>query len=290
MRSFNYLVRFRDENGDIRYGEAGSLDGSTTSHTKENLVGRTVPIFTGTDLWGPAFTLTTEHRTIHEVLCPLEKTPIFQCVGLNYKQHAAEANMAYGEYPTIFTKPPDALAGPYEDIPIPKACLEMDYEAELCVVLAKDIKDWSPAVSGLESVVLGYASGNDVSSRWWQAPARSNSQHGTAKSFDKFAPIGPVLASPRVVPDPKKLRMTCRVNGEERQSTLIDDQIFDIAAVLEHLSRGTTLRHGTVVMTGTPSGVAAFRNPPAWLKDGDVVTVRVEGIGEITNKMVFETK
>lgn len=93
-----------------------------------------------------------------------------------------------------------------------------------------------------------------------------------------------------MVPDPKKLRMTCHVNGEERQSTLIDDQIFDIAAVLEHLSRGTTLRHGTVIMTGTPSGVAAFHKPPAWLKDGDVVTVQVEGVGVISNKMVFEKK
>lgn len=291
MDSFRYLVRFCDENGDIRYGEAGHSDGTPATHTKESLVGQNVPVFSGTDLWDPAFALTSEHRTICEVLCPLAHTPIFQCVGLNYKQHAAEANMAHGAYPTIFTKPPDALAGPYEDIPIPKACLEMDYEAELCVVLGRDIKDWT--LSGdadVSDIILGYLAGNDVSSRWWQAPARSNHQHGTAKSFDKFAPLGPVLASPRVIPDPKQLRMTCSVNREERQSTLIDDQIFDIAAVLQHLSRGMTLRRGTVIMTGTPSGVAAFRSPPAWLKDGDVVMVRVDGIGEISNRMVFESK
>lgn len=166
----------------------------------------------------------------------------------------------------------------------------MDYEAELCVVLGKDIKNWTLKSDDISTVILGYAASNDVSSRWWQAPSRSNGQHGTAKSFDKFAPVGPVLASTRVVPDPRKLRMTCRVNGEERQSTLIDDQIFDIAAVLEHLSRGMTLRRGTVIMTGTPSGVTAFHKPSAWLRDGDVVTVRVEGVGEICNRMAFEKK
>ena len=116
--------------------------------------------------------------------------------------------MPYGECPTIFTKPPDALAGPYEDIHIHPSCLRMDYEAELCVVLKWDIKNLG-ATDDVTNCILGYAAGNDVSSRWWQMPPRSNNQHGVAKSFDKFAPLGPVLASPRVVPDPKKLRMAC---------------------------------------------------------------------------------
>ncbi|KAM0414663.1 hypothetical protein ACHAPT_013489 [Fusarium lateritium] len=163
----------------------------------------------------------------------------------------------------------------------------MDYEAELCVVLKKDCKNLT-ASHDVSEFILGYTAGNDVSSRYWQVPERCGSQHGSAKSFDKFAPIGPVITSPQAIPDPKQLRMETFVNGEKRQSTKIDDLIFDIPRILQHLSRGTTLRKGTVIMTGTPSGVAAFMKPPAWLKDGDMVEVTIEKIGSIVNRMVFE--
>jgi len=136
--------------------------------------------------------------------------------------------------------------------------------------------------------ILGYTAGNDVSSRYWQMPERSGNQHGSAKSFDKFAPLGPTIASKSVIPDPKDLVMKCIVNGEVRQSTRTDDLIFDIPAIIRHLSRGSTLRKGTVIMTGTPSGVAAFIKPPAWLKDGDVVEVQIDKIGTTRNKIVFE--
>jgi 2-keto-4-pentenoate hydratase/2-oxohepta-3-ene-1,7-dioic acid hydratase in catechol pathway len=131
--------------------------------------------------------------------------------------------------------------------------------------------------------------GNDVSSRFWQLDKhRSGGQHGYAKAFDKFAPIGPVLCSTSQIPDPSKLRLRTVVNGVEKQNTGVDDLIFDISAIIRHMSRGMTLRAGTVIMTGTPSGVAAFEKPPGWLKDGDVVVVEVPGIGNICNKMVFE--
>lgn len=136
--------------------------------------------------------------------------------------------------------------------------------------------------------VLGYTAGNDVSSRYWQMPERSGNQHGPAKSFDKFAPIGPVIVSSKIVPDPYNLSIRSIVNGEVRQSARTDDLIYDIPAIIKHISRGTTLRKGTVVMTGTPSGVAAFMKPPAWLKDGDIVEVEIEKIGKIRNKIVFE--
>jgi 2-keto-4-pentenoate hydratase/2-oxohepta-3-ene-1,7-dioic acid hydratase in catechol pathway len=136
--------------------------------------------------------------------------------------------------------------------------------------------------------VLGYMAGNDISSRYWQMPERSGNQHGPAKSFDKFAPIGPVIASSKVVPNPHNLWIKSIVNGEIRQSARTDDFIYDIPAIIRHISRGTTLRKGTVVITGTPSGVAAFMKPPAWLKDGDVVEVEIEKIGKIRNMMVFE--
>jgi 2-keto-4-pentenoate hydratase/2-oxohepta-3-ene-1,7-dioic acid hydratase in catechol pathway len=127
-----------------------------------------------------------------------------------------------------------------------------------------------------------------VSSRFWQWPEQSGNQHGTAKSFDKFAPIGPVIISTAAVPDLAQLQMHCLVNGEKRQSTKLDDLIFDVPAILQHLSRGTTLRKGTVIMTGTPSGVAAFMKPPAWLKDGDIVEVIIDKIGATRNRLVFE--
>ncbi|RHZ52052.1 hypothetical protein CDV55_102432 [Aspergillus turcosus] len=283
MVLFSSIFRFRDEKGDIYFGEAGE----SSNHTLESLTGRSVRIFRGEHPWDDDFVLTEEQRTVAEVLCPLPRTPIFMCIGLNYKQHAEEANMKYGDYPIVFTKPPDALAGPFEDIPINPACEYMDYEAELCVVLGKDCKNLT-ADADFASYILGYTAGNDVSSRYWQMPERSGHQHGSAKSFDKFAPIGPVITSTSVIPDYRELQMECFVNGEKRQSTKLDDLIFDIPAILQHLSRGTTLRKGTVIMTGTPSGVGFLMKPQACLKDGDVVEVRIDKIGSMRNRICFE--
>jgi 2-keto-4-pentenoate hydratase/2-oxohepta-3-ene-1,7-dioic acid hydratase in catechol pathway len=136
--------------------------------------------------------------------------------------------------------------------------------------------------------VLGYSVGNDVSSRYWQDKTRSSGQHGYAKAMDGFAPLGPVIASTRVIQNPSKLQLTTHVNGELRQSAGTDSMIFDVATVIRHLSRGITLRAGTVIMTGTPDGVAAFMKPSPWLQDGDVVEIEISGIGKIRNKMVFE--
>lgn len=154
------------------------------------------------------------------------------------------------------------------------------------MVIGKDCRDLT-VDDDFSEYVLGYTAGNDVSSRYWQMPERSGHQHGYAKSFDKFAPIGPVITSTSVIPNPADLRMECFVNGEKRQSTGIDDLIFDVPAILQHLSRGTTLRRGTVIMTGTPSGVAAFMKPPAWLKDEDVVEVHIDKIGSTRNAFSF---
>lgn len=116
----------------------------------------------------------------------------------------------------------------------------------------------------------------------------SGGQFGYAKSFDKFAPIGPCIASTRVIPDPQKLTYWTKLNGEKRQHTATDDMIFPIARIVEHLSRGTTLKAGTAIMTGTPSGVALFMTPPGFVKDGDEVEIYVEGIGSLVNKFKFE--
>lgn len=135
--------------------------------------------------------------------------------------------------------------------------------------------------------VLGYTVGNDVSARDWQNQKLAGMQHGYSKSFDKFAPIGPSIVSKEVIPDPSRLHMTTKVNDELRQETGTDDLLFDVRAVIRHLSRGKTLRPGCVIMTGTPSGVGWFMKPSGLLKDNDVVEVEINQIGSIKNKMVF---
>jgi 2-keto-4-pentenoate hydratase/2-oxohepta-3-ene-1,7-dioic acid hydratase in catechol pathway len=128
----------------------------------------------------------------------------------------------------------------------------MDYEGELSVVIAKDVKNLGEKEDPLD-YVLGYTVGNDVSSRYWQVnPTRSGGQHGPAKSFDKFGPIGPVIVSPKAIGDPEALELRTWVNGDLRQNGKTDDLIFGIRAIIRHLSIGKTVRKGTVIMTGTP--------------------------------------
>ena len=154
------------------------------------------------------------------------------------------------------------------------------------MIIGKDCKNYD-AQSDVTEYVLGYTASNDVSSRFWQMPAQSGNQHGYAKSFDQFGPIGPVVVSTSEIPAPGELELVTTVNGEERQRTSTGDLLFDVPKIIEHLSQGTTLRKGTVIMTGTPSGVAAFMKPPAWLKSGDVVAVEISKIGKIQNTMVI---
>lgn len=178
-----------------------------------------------------------------------------------------------------------ALAGPFDDVHVDPACQFLDYEGELAFIVGKDVRNYN-AENSFEEYLLGYTVGNDVSSRYWQMPERSGGQHGYAKSFDQFGPIGPVIVSTSEISTPH-LDLKTTVNGEERQNSNTSDLLFGIPQILEHLSRGTTLRRGTVVLTGTPSGVAAFLKPPIWLKSGDVVEIEISKIGKIRNKMVI---
>lgn len=156
------------------------------------------------------------------------------------------------------------------------------------MIIGKSCKNLSDDEDPLD-YVLGYTIGNDVSSRHWQAPERCAQQAGYAKSFDKFAPLGPIICSTAQIPNPESLTMVTTVNGAERQRTGIDDLIFNVQDIIRFVSRGHTLAPGTVIMTGTPSGVAAFMQPPAWLQNGDIVEVEIDGLGKLSNKMVFES-
>lgn len=159
----------------------------------------------------------------------------------------------------------------------------LDFEGELTVVIGRDAINVSE--TDALDYVLGYTAGNDISARNFQLKEAAGGQFGYSKSFDGFAPIGPVIWSTTAVADPQSLRLVTRVNGEERQATSTGDMIWSVRQIVSHLSRGRTLRSGTVIMTGTPAGVGFFEK--RFLKHGDVVEVELEGLGKISNKIVF---
>ena len=296
--SFHRLIRFTDLDGTIHYGDLITDSDENEDFASSKIIGRTVTILAGDD----PFNLhpSSDEAQIASVLCPLPSSciPIIYGVGLNYKRHITEASLPTPGYPVLFTKPQDALAGPYDDIPVNTKCLNMDYEGELCVIIGRDVKDFVKAKDNPLDYVLGYTIGNDVSSRYWQAAERSGGQHGMGKSFDNFAPLGPLIVGPRcpglaetIVEEDggiPSLMLRTKVNGELRQETSTSDLLFKLDDILEYMSLGRTIRRGTVIMTGTPSGVAAFLDPPNWLKNGDTVEISIEEIGTIRNRMVIE--
>lgn len=162
----------------------------------------------------------------------------------------------------------------------------LDYEGELTVVIGKDGNNIRE--EDALDYVLGYTSGNYISARNFQVPEASGGQYCYAKSFDGFAPVGHAIVSPKVITDPQRLKYVTKVNGEVRQETSTDDMIWSVRKLISHLSRGTTLRKWTVIMTGTPAGVGIFHKPQKFLKDGDVVEVVIDGVGTVKNTMVFD--
>jgi len=163
----------------------------------------------------------------------------------------------------------------------------VDYEGELAVVIGRRCKN--VAVEEALAAVLGYCCANDVSARDWQKrPELGGGQWCRGKSFDTFCPLGPCLATPAAIPNPNALRLTTSVSGEIRQDASTDDMIFSVAQLIAFLSGSTTLEPGTVILTGTPSGVGMGSDPPRWLRPGDAVQVTIEGIGTLTNPVVAE--
>jgi 2-keto-4-pentenoate hydratase/2-oxohepta-3-ene-1,7-dioic acid hydratase in catechol pathway len=161
----------------------------------------------------------------------------------------------------------------------------VDFEGELAVVIGDRARDVSKADA--LKYVLGYCVANDVSARWWQKTG-SGGQFFRGKSFDTFCPLGPGIVPASEVKNPNALRLRTTVNGHIMQDASTSEMVFDVATLVSDLSRGMTLLPGTVILTGTPSGVGMSRKPPVWLKDGDVVEVAVEGVGVISNRVRFE--
>ncbi|HEY8529560.1 MAG TPA: fumarylacetoacetate hydrolase family protein [Paenibacillaceae bacterium] len=204
------------------------------------------------------------------------------CVGLNYRKHAEETGMPIPDYPVLFSKFSNALAGHRQDVPMPKASSMVDYEVELAVVIGRKAKD-VPKDKALE-YVFGYCAANDLSARDLQG---RTSQWLLGKTCDGFCPIGPYLVTADEVGDPGNLELTCLVNGEVRQHSNTSDMIFPCDELVSYISRHMTLMPGDIILTGTPQGVILGypEEKRVWLKPGDVITVEVEKLGALTNRL-----
>ncbi|MFN0011116.1 MAG: fumarylacetoacetate hydrolase family protein [Phycisphaerales bacterium] len=208
-------------------------------------------------------------------------------IGQNYAKHAKEMGGSPPERPVVFTKNLMAACCSGDTIVIPKICQDteqVDYEGELAVVIGRAARD-VPRERALD-YVLGYAAANDVSARWWQKQG-SGGQFCRGKGFDTFCPLSDVAPAASLA-SPNALRLTTRLNGTVMQDETTADMIFDVPTLISELSRGTTLLAGTVILTGTPSGVGTARTPPVYLKSGDRVEVEIAGVGTVQNSVRTE--
>jgi 2-keto-4-pentenoate hydratase/2-oxohepta-3-ene-1,7-dioic acid hydratase in catechol pathway len=205
------------------------------------------------------------------------------CLGLNYKDHAAEAGLKLPAAPVLFAKYRNSLIGPFDDIEVPPAAANaVDYEVELAVVIGRRASRVSEA-DALD-YVAGYSVFNDVSARDLQM---QTSQWGAGKAIDGFAPMGPGIVPARFISDPQSLMLTTRVNGERLQHESTSQMIFGIASTIAFITQFMTLEPGDVIATGTPAGVGFTRKPPIALRDGDVVELEIEKVGTIRNRVVI---
>ena len=232
--------------------------------------------------------VTDKAYTVKHLLSPVsrEDCNYVRCLGLNYMDHAKEANMALPKAPILFTKPRTAIADPYPAvIPVPKAAQDgtSDYEAELCVVIGKTGRD-IPEERALD-YVLGYTCSNDVSARTMQM---LTTQWSFSKGLDGSCPLGPVLVTKEAIADPQTLKIQAIYNGQTVQDGNTKDMIFDIKKQISYLSQGTTLEAGTIFLTGTPAGIGFFRKPQVVLEDGGDIRVYIEKIGTLVNKVRYE--
>ncbi len=212
------------------------------------------------------------------------------CVGRNYHAHAKElaasvfkaSNADPQAWPIVFTKVPECVVGPSDDVRLPGAAIsaQIDYEAELAVVIGKGGKNITQADA--MNHVFGYTVVNDVTARDVQM---RHQQWDMGKSFDTFCPMGPWIVTADEM-DGRKTRVRCWVNGELRQDGPTENMIFDIPTLIETISRGITLYPGDIIATGTPAGVGMGLNPPRYIATGDVIRIEIDGIGEIQNRFV----
>ena len=218
-----------------------------------------------------------------KLLSPVTNPSKIIAIGLNYMDHIREADIGVPELATMFCKYPSAIIGTDAEIHWSSTLTQqVDYEAELAVVIGKTAKDVSEA--NAYDYVAGYMNCNDVSARDLQF--RPGDQWLRGKCLDSFCPLGPYLITSDEIDDPHNLSIKCMLNGQLMQDSSTREMIYRIPYLIEYLSEAFTLLPGDVIATGTPHGVGAFRDPPIWLGQGDVVSVEVEGLGSLTNRCV----
>ena len=202
------------------------------------------------------------------------------CVGLNYRDHAEEQGVELPKRPLLFAKWPNTLIASGEAIRVPAICENPDYEAELGVVIGRRAS--GVAVDDALDFVRGYVIANDVSSRDIQF---SDGQWVRGKSLDTFLPVGDLVPASEA-PDPQALPIRAILNGETMQDSNTSNQIFGVAEVIAFVSQAITLEPCDLIITGTPAGVGAFRDPKVWLQPGDEITIEIDGLGSISNPVV----
>ncbi|WP_433430910.1 fumarylacetoacetate hydrolase family protein [Nonomuraea sp. CA-141351] len=199
------------------------------------------------------------------------------CVGLNYRNHILEMGRELPEYPTLFAKFAEALAGPYDEIALPAVSQAMDWEAELAVIIGTEARNVSPEQA--EASIAGYSVINDVTARDYQ---NRTLQWLQGKTFEASTPFGPFLVTPDEL-EGVAMTMWCEVDGEVMQEADTSDLVFGPAQLISYVSEILTLRPGDVIATGTPGGVGHARKPPRYLGDGSKVVTRIAGVGELVN-------
>lgn len=216
------------------------------------------------------------------VCAPVSRPGKIFCSGLNYRSHVEEnPGATFLADPRFFVKVSSAVIGPNEPICWPGEKFQVDYEVELAVVIGKAAHRLSKR--NALAHVFGYTILHDVSARWVQFKDKNEDM---GKNFDTFAPMGPCIVTADEIPDPTRLRLSSRINGELRQQRTNEDWCFPLPRLLEWLTMGITLEPGDIVSTGTPAGSGFFRNPQAFLKPGDVCELEIEGIGKLINPVV----
>jgi len=218
-----------------------------------------------------------------KLLAPIPRPGKLICIGLNYRDHAEETNMAIPTVPTVFAKFTSSVIGNGEAIVLPKNSEKPDYEAEFAFVIGKKARhvkaaDW-------KEYVFGYTIVNDVSARDVQM---ATTQWILGKSFDTFCPMGPAIVTADEIADPHALAISCVINDKTLQDSNTRELIFKLPELIEHLTSVMTLEPGDVVSTGTPAGVGVARKPQRFLRAGDDCVIRIEGLGELRNPVVAE--
>jgi len=284
--TWTHLVRFiAVEDGQVHLGNVDALkypDVGLSTFKGEKVA---VNLVTGSAFSG---TVTEKILHIERLLSPLDakEVPIIRCMGLNYRDHAKEANMPIPKDPVLFIKPRTAVASPFPaKTPIPRFAQDgsSDYEAELSLVISKDGRDIKE--EDALDYVLGYTCSNDVSARNAQF---LNSQWSFSKGLDGSCPIGPVLVSPEAIGDAGALSIKAIHNSNVVQDSNTKEMIFSIAHTIAYLSKGTTLEQGTIIMTGTGPGIGCMRTPKVVLNHGDDMRVEIEKIGTLINEIYYE--